>query len=150
MSDQTPIELAYAAGLLDGEGCILIKAHRSHPERPRTHALYVQIIMTELEPLEWMQERFGGSIYKRPKQQASHRQGWQWTVSTTKALPLLRAIQPYARVKRRQIEAALRFDALRTAPFTPVDPALWAQREALRLEISALNYTKPYKGKRAA
>lgn len=150
MSKLTRTELAYAAGLLDGEGCVIIKAQRCRGAKHRSHALYVQVIMTELEPLEWFQERFGGSIYKRPKAKASHRQGWAWNVTTAKALPLLRAIQPFTIVKRKQVEVALRFEVLRSAPGTPLTEELYAQREALRLEISALNYSKPYKGKRAA
>ena len=58
MVDST--ERAYVAGVMDGEGCIgLTKKNNGYSN---CYRYYVEISNSNLEMLEWIQDRFGGHI----------------------------------------------------------------------------------------
>ena len=55
-------EKAYAAGLFDGEGCIIIEK----PRRGKGHTLMVQLGMREPAAVAWLQERWPASLRLTP------------------------------------------------------------------------------------
>mgnify|MGYP001609602431 CR=1 FL=1 len=96
-------EIAYCAGMLDGEGSIMLLSQRW---------LQVRIFSTYRPMLEWLQQRLGGvvCIGHRP-QKANHKQGYFWVVSMKPAAPVLRLLLPWLQIKRRHAEVALEFVA---------------------------------------
>ena len=60
--------LAYAAGIIDGEGCIGVYQHKLNPKRgeihPR-HILNVKVAMTDKKVILWLYKHFGGSWRKQ-------------------------------------------------------------------------------------
>jgi hypothetical protein len=54
----TETELAYLAGIIDGEGCFTL--HRE--KNSHRFASQLQIGNTDLRLLEWVKTRFGGSV----------------------------------------------------------------------------------------
>jgi hypothetical protein len=97
----------WAAGFFDGEGCIMISIHK-----PRGNCqLCVRASQIMKEPLEKMQELFGGTIY-RHKQDA-----YQWQVATQMAANMLKRVQPWLIVKRSQCDLALEFQSRRHERF---------------------------------
>lgn len=142
--EQVPdAERAYAAGILDGEGCISIKRYTT-PGRPRPyHQLHVQICMSDHHVLEWLQERFAGSIMKRGrKTQPHHRDLWVWTVASNQALRFLRMVRPYLLVKSGQSDQAMRLQGVRANRSHLITDEQYALREEVRLAISTLNYSR--------
>ena len=69
-----PNEIAWAAGIFEGEGSINIV-----PNRPSCASL--QVSMTDLDILERLQDIFGGNIYTKVKQKSQHKQGWTWQIA---------------------------------------------------------------------
>ena len=64
----TELELAYLAGILDGEGCFTIERTKAKlPRHSLRHCVTVGIEMTDKEPLLLLQRYFGGSIYLRTR-----------------------------------------------------------------------------------
>ena len=159
MLEQT--DLAYIAGIIDGEGNISLIAARvkrpvpkSGPARPEArtaqydasgtrlrHFLGVGVGMTdELIPM-MLKNAFGGSIYyyeNRPGWKGI----WRWLITSNKALAFLRAIQPYLRLKVAQAEIAIQFQEARhpnrlTPEQRTVDQQLWEVMHSLNLRGSA-------------
>ncbi|GAI94911.1 unnamed protein product, partial [marine sediment metagenome] len=88
------VDLAYAAGLFDGEGCISI----SRKQRGRYFDLICRVGICDKEVPTLLQKQFGGSVYE------SHRDGlktsWQWTVCSKNALSFLEAVCGHLRIKK--------------------------------------------------
>lgn len=102
----TDADVAYAAGLFDGEGCVHI-GQVSVPTG-RRHREQVQIANTDPRPLLWLKDRFGGWI--RSAQSASNwKPAFFWVASGKDGERFLRLIQPYTIIKADQIAVALAF-----------------------------------------
>lgn len=105
----TKADLAWAAGFFDGEGCIRVtKAYGGS-----FGSLVVSISNTDIEPLEWIQERWPATLHRCSGQAANRKQAWIWIACARKALPFLIAIRPFVRrsAVRRKIDRALAFQA---------------------------------------
>ncbi len=97
----TPQDRGWAAGFLDGEGCITVSS--SH----RSFQLRVTAGQAQREPLERLQNLAGGSI--SPQKIPSGKPFWQWEVSGLKALALLTEILPELTVKHAEALIALEY-----------------------------------------
>ena len=99
---------AYAAGLIDGEGCIAISASK------RYYTLTVVVGMTSkaLPAMNMMFRRWGGSV--RPRRASTERwaDAWCWTICADSAVIFLQEIQPFLVLKQEQAQIALDFMAL--------------------------------------
>ena len=90
-------ELAYAAGLFDGEGSISLVRHREN----RTHSPQVSIASTDYEVVNWFQERFGGSIVTKQPRMSNHSVSYDWRLTDRRALAFLGLIRPYLVIERK-------------------------------------------------
>lgn len=92
-------EAAYAAGILDGEGSIsLVRVHKTRSPSPQ-----VSVSSTDRELLNWLQERFGGTIVRKRTYKPHHSPSYDWKVTDRKALSVLACLRPFL-VIRRKIE----------------------------------------------
>ena len=140
----TDVERAYLAGLIDGEGTVLIATSAPRADKAtRTHALQVTVSNTHMATMEMLHARWGGSLSIRHfSSTMSTRPIAVLRWNSISAANLLREILPYMQIKRGQAEAALIFsDELaqrpsRTHAITEVE---WYRREELRLRIKRLN-----------
>lgn len=106
---------AYAAGLFDGEGCILGRVQ--HPKRGGIGIILVSVGMAYLPTLEEFQERFNGHIHKswdrrKPKKAMLNRTKtmWCWTLTVAEdVLSFLTAVRPYLREKASQADIAMEY-----------------------------------------
>lgn len=106
-------DIAYLAGILDGEGSIGIKPP---PPSSPSHQLSVQIANTNRELLSWIQSFWGGCINKEVRRSPHHKQVWKLQIGGKKAGLMLRAIRPYIRIKAYQSEIAFAFLSLGRLP----------------------------------
>jgi hypothetical protein len=90
-------ELAYAAGLFDGEGSISLVRHRDN----RTHSPQVSIASTDYEVVNWFRERFGGSIVTKQPRMSNHSVSYDWRLTDRRALAFLEVIRPYLVIERK-------------------------------------------------
>jgi hypothetical protein len=93
-TDQSAIECAYAAGFIDGEGCVMIYM------KP-TGGVDYRIVteQKDVRPLVRLQIAFGGQLYYNAKQ-ARH----IWVVRGELAVNLAKAIVEYTTLKKDQLE----------------------------------------------
>lgn len=97
-------DLAYCAGLLDGEGCITFTK-----EGDSKYRLRIKITSTDYSVLEWMQKHFDGSINLSRKGTEKHKEAWDWICRTDDQVTFLFGVLPYAKIKRAQIIEALNY-----------------------------------------
>ncbi|MDO8752579.1 MAG: LAGLIDADG family homing endonuclease [Anaerolineales bacterium] len=90
-------ELAYAAGLFDGEGSITLTRHRNN----RTHSPQVSVTSTDYEVVRWFRERFGGSVVTKQPRKSNHSVSYDWRLTDRRALAFLELIRPYLVIERK-------------------------------------------------
>lgn len=103
------IDLAYMAGIIDGEGCISAR-RRSHRKGKRPNSTpTLAIANTHRGLLEWVTVKFGGNICSPRNQirRPTHKQIYQWSMEGSCVYDLLRLVLPYLVVKRNQAEVVM-------------------------------------------
>ena len=143
MREATNEELAWAAGFIDGEGCIHIARWFPNGQHnilmSARHELRLTVGQTSREPLEKLVSLFGGHIISESIHSKMRRQAWKWQCSATTAIEGLEAMLPWLTVKSKQAKLALDFQALmRVTKPLPRNPVLGedvAQRDAYVLAL---------------
>lgn len=100
-------DLAYMAGLFDGEGCVSIAKHSSN----RYYNIACYLIMANEYLPQLFQFRFGGRVsrkYNHPNK-PEWRPYWRWAISSQQAYRFLKTIYPYLILKKPQAEVAFKF-----------------------------------------
>ena len=110
MTDVKETDWAYAAGFVDGEGCIAIS--RSFVSTRDRFVYGVQLVVSNRDRsvLDWMQECWGGWVVANSPtgRGTKARQAWNWRCPTgTGASTFLVGIRPYVRIKAPQCDNAL-------------------------------------------
>lgn len=90
-------ELAYAAGLFDGEGSISLVRQNNN----RSHSPQVSVASNDCEVLGWLQKRFGGSIVTKQPRKPTHSVSYDWRLTDRRALTFLQLIRPYLVIERK-------------------------------------------------
>lgn len=106
-------DLAYIAGLFDGEGCIgiyLNQSKRTVGGRKLSHyRLACVVALTDEFLIHLLQMHFGGEFYTCKKRKDTYRIAYRWSVYSKRALAFLEAVLPYLRIKKPQAEIAIEF-----------------------------------------
>lgn len=97
----------WAAGFVDGEGCIHIAKQRYKAEQKRkvTYRLTFSISQNSLEVLQHFQRGMGieGKIYAPKRRKWQNRQCYQLNYTGVRALQIINILEPY--LARKHIEA---------------------------------------------
>ena len=104
-------DLAYVAGIIDGEGCIRL-ASRGLRNNLVSYYIGVEVGMTNKDLIYSLKEMFGGCVIVR-NQQGNRKTRYDWSLRTKMALDFIKLIYPYLRVKKQQADVALRFQSRR-------------------------------------
>lgn len=129
------IRLAWAAGFLDGEGCIHIAKQRYRSGRSDTYRLGVYITQNDRAVLESLCDAVGihAPIYATKRADNHSRQCYTLNYCGHSARRLLEVLVQYLQRKRREAETALQFWAEGRMGMPGVGkrtaPALTATRE---------------------
>ena len=104
-------QLAYLAGIVDGEGSIYIGNFSSNP---KTGVPYyqtnIQVTNTDEKLIDWLYQTFGGLKSTRTRKQMPHnsrKQVYMWTASGDRVTHLCEEILPYLICKTRQAQIML-------------------------------------------
>jgi hypothetical protein len=104
------LDFAYAAGLIDGEGCIGVYNQTCPTTKTKTrYSLSVRIQMSDWEAVLWMENTFGGCYRSHPQLGYGTRIMYEWVLSSKMAGEFLKQILPYLKNKKRQAELAILF-----------------------------------------
>jgi len=114
MKQTNEIKYAYAAGFIDGEGCIRISKRNPRNNRSISYNLLMMIFQKDGQIMDWLIGNFGGLVYKRIKDEAdqnTYGHGWvyEWRLSERQAYELLKKLVPFLKYKKPQAELAIRF-----------------------------------------
>ena len=101
-------DLAYTAGIIDGEGSIgIAKQKRKTCKRGYSFILYVQVNSSDEWLCQWLKFAFGGSISHSINNAGNPM--WHWIIGNRQALAFLRLVTPYLNLKKPQAELAIKF-----------------------------------------
>lgn len=96
----TETEKAYIAGLIDGDGCILVNRQTRKKSGTVVYQLRVVVAMNDQRPLVFLKDKLDGGLCTRKRQ---YRGEWKttyvWSLCDQRASNLLEAILPYLLVK---------------------------------------------------
>lgn len=144
----TELELAWAAGLIDGEGCVFINRSRrvlASRQQTDTYRLVLKVTMGCRTTVDRLQTIFGvGTVQNHAPASDKVNASYSWICQSAQAKAVFDLVQPYSVTKSAEIAVALRFASL---PLNErggrggsklMDPGLVAQREALYWELRKL------------
>lgn len=139
-----PVVLAYAAGIFDGEGSVMIRHLRKKGEAEKKyHSLAVSVTSTDPRLTDWLVARFGGTVNSAGRAHINHnyKRAYSWVLHSRGAEAFLRVVRPYLIVKADQTDVAFEFCAtiqeLGKGP--RLTAALLEQRQEIRARLRALN-----------
>jgi hypothetical protein len=116
-------DIAYLAGLIDGEGYIGIKRITSKANG-RVNPGYqerIQVRMIDEQAIKFLAETIGGTYYSEKPHAHKGRPLYCFSASDKVAVRIIRTVLPYLRVKRAVAERVLAFREFRsTAEKVPV------------------------------
>src|SRR5215475_14007114 len=99
----TDVELAYAAGMFEGEGSIRI----NKPTRSNKGHLICTVANTDIQILLFYQERWPGCLAKKTGIGPNRKEAWVWTCASRKAEAFVKDIFPFLRTERVKTKALL-------------------------------------------
>jgi len=140
--------IIYAAGIFDGEGCVLVTKPRQSRATP---GLNVQIAGNYVPMFEWLVANFGGSFGKagRPKRigetanygpvKTNQKQSYQWLATGAAAQSFLELVLPYLMEKKEQAYVAVNPDCQwLTRPFYRLATEVVDSRMAVQSQLREL------------
>lgn len=107
----TEEDKAYAAGIIDGEGCISIS--RAQQKHSTGYSLIATVRMVDVGAILWLKRKFGGHIFYHKPEHKPERKEWLpsyiWTVHGLEAGEFCIRMLAYLKVKQKQAEIAIEF-----------------------------------------
>lgn len=102
-----PTDYAWAAGIFDGEGCVMLALlHPNATRKTESWMLRADVGNTDPRMLVKLKAMFGGSIVVKKKRDRYMPQ-WRWIVYGNNAVAALTAMLPHLITKKSQAEVAL-------------------------------------------
>lgn len=108
---QDPVLLAYLAGIVDGEGSILIEKANPGGKYPRNR-YWISLIVsnTSLALMRFLDRHWSGfSLTKVTPRQEIRKDQYRWAANNLKALSVIMAIRPFLVIKGAQADLAMEF-----------------------------------------
>ena len=90
---------AYAAGYVDGEGCIRIDRY----------SLRVEVTSCYPATLKWLSDTFGGKFSLKAEASGAYRRAYRWNINAKAAGEFLQGIVPFSMEKKTQAKLAIQF-----------------------------------------
>jgi len=100
-------ELAYLAGIIDGEGCISLGVRKLIYVTPT-----IQVTNTDKRLTDWLQSCLGGNVYVGRETRPTRKQPYLWSVAGAKAREIIKAVRPYLMLKVEQADIILALETI--------------------------------------
>lgn len=104
----TEAEIAYFAGVFDGEGCINF-TNSQHD----TTFLRIIVSNTNYDIVKYFQQTFGGSVYKNKRMSIRWKDSYFWCLARKAAIDFITKTGPWLRIKEQQAHVVYAFDAVK-------------------------------------
>jgi hypothetical protein len=114
-TEYRPVDLAYMAGLVDGEGCFFMaKLPKKEGDGYVTEHYrgLLKIDNTDIRLLDWVDSVFSGTASARTRSTSSRkfeREVFNWTATGDRLLDLCEQILPYLVIKKEQCILMIKF-----------------------------------------
>ena len=110
MKKLSNVQLAWAAGIIDGEGTVsfTVRKAKSYQKSKRIQPI-VEVEITSKEIVFLLQSWFDGFVWCRQRRKNTYSNVWLWRISSRKALNCIKNIFPYLRIKKSQAETIFKF-----------------------------------------
>ena len=104
-------ELAWQAGIIDGEGCLTLAKQLRKGRPSPAYRPMVTVSNTDRRLIAPFCDSWGGTLYKRPDSRKELRwaDSWTWYCPRSAVSPFLRAILPHLRGKAEQAKVLIKF-----------------------------------------
>lgn len=106
------LELAYVAGLIDGEGHIGLRVGKSAHQTAVYREVLLAVGMTDEGIIRELHDQFGGYLHVEERADG-HRTMYRWQLTSDRAVEVLRSIQPWLRVKSEQAAIVIAYQLTR-------------------------------------
>jgi hypothetical protein len=139
-------DLAYFAGILDGEGAFGITRamKRGHP----SFHTRIAVLNTDAKLMRWLVARFGGAV--SPRKTVSHtnpnshparwKPCWEWKISDRTVAAVVPAVLPYLVMKQDQAALLMEFRKTVQRPrVLPTPMHVVQRRDELKAQMTLLN-----------
>lgn len=112
----TQLALAYLAGVIDSDGCILIEKRKHRDGRPSMYMAKIIIGQVDPEAVELAHRTFGGNIHiaKPAATQIGQHERYIWAIVSKAAVRALLAIRPHLRIKGDRADNCFELDRINT------------------------------------
>lgn len=103
-------QLAYAAGIIDGEGCIHVNKRKPNTINRQKNMLYIPkltVRMTHEPTVKFLQTLFGGSVYCQYP--PNNKPIWTWDIQGKHVENALIALSPFMITKKEEALTMLTF-----------------------------------------
>jgi hypothetical protein len=134
-----PVDLAWAAGFLDGEGHFGLAKPSGSGVRPGTRSPIIYAVQTKRLPLELLEKILGGKIGAQSQQTAKGSPLYQWRMCTAREIATaIESLLPYLVVKQVEARIVLSYTGLMGYRGRVMTEDIVAQRCALVEELEAV------------
>ena len=100
-------DIAYIAGLFDGEGSIDYKQRweKRGKKKYKVWRIIMDIAMTDELVIRWVHEILGvGAVMERPPRKSHYKKQWRWRCSFRETLYVAKLLWPHAQTKLHKLE----------------------------------------------
>ena len=137
---RAPVSAEYLAGLLDGEGSLMITKWKGKASWKPQYRARISVSNTDRAVLMDVQRSFGGILANQPPRDPGWKYSYQLVWTGGMAEPFLRCLLPYLQLKRERAEVLLEFVRhQRRTQHGRLSDEVIALREGLRRRIRELN-----------
>ena len=110
--EYTVAQIAYMAGIIDGEGSIYIGNFSSNPKTgTKYYQTNIEITNTDKNLMDWISSTFGGRLNTYTAKQTpknSRRTVYRWIATGERVTHLVEVLFPYLIAKKRQAEIMIK------------------------------------------
>ena len=149
----TKTELAYFAGLIDGERCIAVKRNGTKTFRIRSpvYYIYIEVGMCDPRAIQFFCKAFNTTLRVHQRKNPKWRPCYFTLAVNNKALRIIRLLQPFLITKREEANLAIEYHRRCVASFHYHAPGnnrrvipkkLLALRHSYYLKLRALKVRK--------
>ena len=140
MRTPTLTEVAYCAGILDGEGTIAIT--RNPPRKPTQYSpsfgLVVSVANTDNALILFLSSLWGGHTLVCCKPKGNKRAAYRWSLGGNQAVRFLKAVLPFLIIKRAEAELGIEFQSSKRKSPKRLSQETINKRQAMMNRMSAL------------
>lgn len=139
-------DLAYIAGLFDGEGCICIAKRKSKSHKVG-YAIGLRVDLCNADPRAplFLSKYFGGAVYRK-KKKGKRSYSFRWRQYNLSSIKFLEKISPYLKLKKEELQVAREFratfDSNKYGSGNEIPLKLIEKRDRIRLKMKGLKWNR--------